>query len=276
MRVIGVIDLLGGRAVHASAGRRDRYEPVQTVAGMPIEPGDAVALARMYLRHLGLTELYAADLDAILARLRLRQDASAGLAEAPRVSGGAKAGPRQDTLVASVAELGAPLWLDAGVASVVDARHALELAAAVVVIGLETLPSYDALADICASVGGDRVAFSLDLRDGEPIVAPGVLREPADVVAARAAHAGAGAVIVIDLARVGTGTGLDLALISGVREAVPGLTLLAGGGVRGSEDLARLEDAGCDGALVASALHDGRLGADDVAAARRRHRKARR
>jgi phosphoribosylformimino-5-aminoimidazole carboxamide ribotide isomerase len=88
-------------------------------------------------------------------------------------------------------------------------------------------------------------------------------------VAARAASAGAGAVIVIDLARVGTGTGLDLALIARVREAAPQVTLLAGGGVRGPEDLARLADSGCDGALVATALHDGRLGAAEVAAAER-------
>src|SRR5206468_7321261 len=124
-------------------------------------------------------------------------------------------------------------------------RHALELAAAVVVVGLETMPSYDALAEICASAGADRVAFSLDLRDGEPVIASrasGVPSEPAHVVAARAAGAGAGALIVIDLARVGTETGLDLALIARVREAVPGLTLFAGGGVRGAEDLVRLAD----------------------------------
>jgi phosphoribosylformimino-5-aminoimidazole carboxamide ribotide isomerase len=266
MRVIGVLDLLAGRAVHARAGRRDRYEPVRAVQGtdLPIgreprpahEPGDPVGLARWYMGEVGLTELYAADLDAILGR------------------------PRQDTLVTAVAALGAPLWLDSGAASVGDARHALELAAAVAVIGLETLPSYDALAEICASLGGDRVAFSLDLRDGEPIVASEGLNksrnEPAHIVAERAAGAGVGAVIVIDLARVGTSTGLDLALIARVRDAVPGLTLLAGGGVRGPEDLARLADAGCDGALVATALHDGRLSAEDVAAARRRHRNERR
>ena len=257
MRVIGVVDLLGGRAVHARAGRRDRYELVETVAGVVIEPGDAVALARIYLRHLGLTELYAADLDAILGR------------------------PAQDTLVASVAALGAPLWLDSGAASVADACHALELAAAVAVIGLETLPSYDKLAEICAAVGGDRAAFSLDLREGEPIVSSRVLNhparnEPAHVVAERAADAGVGAVIVIDLARVGMGLGLDFGLVARVREAVPGLTLLAGGGVRGPEDIARLEDAGCDGVLVATALHDGRLGADEVAAAKRHQPRERR
>ena len=138
-------------------------------------------------------------------------------------------------------------------------------------LGSRHSPSYDALAEICATVGGKCVAFSLDLRDGEPVVAKGGIApgEPAHLVAARAASAGIGAVIVIDLARVGTGTGLDLGLIARVREAAPGLTLLAGGGVRGLEDLARLADAGCDGALVATALHDGRLGAAEVAAAQR-------
>ena len=203
MRVLGVLDLLAGRAVHARGGRRESYEPVRTVAGVAID-GDAVELARTYLRHLGLTEFYAADLDAIANR------------------------PPQGTLVASIAALGAPLWLDAGIASVAAARHALELAAAVVVVGLETMPSYDALAEICASAGGDRVAFSLDLRDGEPVVdseASAIRGEPPHIVAARAAAAGVGALIVIDLSRVGMRTGMDLALIARVREAAPGLTL---------------------------------------------------
>jgi phosphoribosylformimino-5-aminoimidazole carboxamide ribotide isomerase len=245
VRIIGVIDLLGGRAVHARAGRRDEYPPVLSAAGTDIGSGDAVALARTYVDRLGLAELYAADLDAILGR-------------AP-----------QDALVAAVAAVGVPLSLDAGVTSTDAARRALALGAARVVVALETLPSYEALADICAALGGERVAFSLDLRDGNPVVAdrgvpPG---EPAHVVAARALDAGAGSVIVIDLARVGTGRGLDLELIARVRAATPGLTLLAGGGVSGREDLVQLADAGCDGALVASALHDGRLGANDVAAA---------
>jgi phosphoribosylformimino-5-aminoimidazole carboxamide ribotide isomerase len=245
MRLIGVLDLLAGRAVHARGGHRDRYEPVQAVAGMAIESGDAVSLARIYLRDLAVTELYVADLDAIGGR------------------------PRQDAVVAAIAALGAPLWLDAGAGSTLAARHALELAAAVVVVGLETLPSYDALAEICRAVDGDRVAFSLDLRDGEPLVSSGVPHEPPHIVAERAVSAGAAAVIVMDLARVGTATGVDMSLMARVREAVPGVTLVAGGGVRGADDLARLADAGCDGALVATALHDGRLSAADVTAARR-------
>jgi phosphoribosylformimino-5-aminoimidazole carboxamide ribotide isomerase len=44
-----------------------------------------------------------------------------------------------------------------------------------------------------------------------------------------------------------------------VRNAFPDLELLTGGGVRDWDDVKRLEDAGVDGVLVASALHDGTL-----------------
>src|SRR5262249_54693866 len=144
MRVIGVLDLRNGLAVHARAGDRRRYAPVQSVAGEAIEPGDALALARTYRDRFDLRELYAADLDAIEGR-------------AP-----------QDRLVSSLAAVG-PLWLDAGVSSTDHARHALTLGAAHVIVGLETLRSWDALDEICRSLGSGRIAFSLDLRDGQPL-----------------------------------------------------------------------------------------------------------
>ena len=42
-----------------------------------------------------------------------------------------------------------------------------------------------------------------------------------------------------------------------------------GAGRMGFEMAKRLAGAGCDGALVATALHDGRLGSGDIAGARR-------
>jgi phosphoribosylformimino-5-aminoimidazole carboxamide ribotide isomerase len=247
MRVIGVLDLMDGRAVHARAteGGRAAYRPVSDIAGEALDAGDAIALARAYLDQLGMRELYAADLDAI------------------------RGGEPQRVLTAAVAGLGAPLWLDAGVCTVADARSALESGASHLIVGLETLPSFDVLADICRAIGSERVAFSLDLRDGAPVGAHEIIarRAPADTLVARAVDAGAGAVIVLDLARVGTSAGVDLTLMRRVRAAAPHVPLFAGGGVRGPDDLARLSDAGCDGALVATALHDGRISARDVAAA---------
>ena len=252
MRVIGVIDLAGGIAVRARRGVRADYAPVESVAGRPIG-GDPIALARTYLDHLGVTELYAADLDAIAAI----------------ASGAGSCGTEGDrsphhAIVGNLSSM-APLWLDAAISSPDDARRALDLGASRAIVGLETLASFDTLREICAAVGSERVAFSLDLRGGAPI-APRLdipSGEPAHL-AARAADSGAGAVIVLDLARVGEATGPDMELIARVRAATPGRPLIVGGGIRGLEDLEGLAGAGCDGALVATALHDGQLGAGDV------------
>ena len=235
MRVLGVLDLLAGRAVHARGGLRERYAPVDRFGGIPIEAGDALALARAYLERSGVRELYAADLDAIMR------------------------GSPQDALVSGLTRIGVSLWLDAGVTSARAAARAISLGVAVVVVGLETLPSFEVLGEICDTIGGERVAFSLDLRGGQPITDGIGAGDSALRLAERAASAGAAAIIVLDLARVGTGQGLDLVLIGEVRKAAPYVTLLAGGGVRGQEDLTLLEEIGCDGALVGTALISGDL-----------------
>jgi len=235
MKVIGVIDVRGGRAVRARAGPRAAYAPVTQAAGAPVPSGDYAALARAYLDRLGVAELYLADLDAI------------------------ETGRPCDAAVASLAALGRPLWVDAGVFMPGRARELLALGAARVIVALETLPSFAALEEVCRGVGSGRAAFSLDLRGSKPILAAGVPVEPAPELARRAAAAGAAAVIVLDLARVGTASGPDFETVAAVRRAVPGVLLAAGGGVRGAEDLARLAECGCDAALVASALLDGRI-----------------
>ena len=74
------------------------------------------------------------------------------------------------------------------------------------------------------------------------------------------AHAPGQRLEVVDLAGVGVGQGVPtLDLCRRLRAAYPKLELISGGGVRGVDDLKALRDAGCDAALVASALHDGRL-----------------
>jgi phosphoribosylformimino-5-aminoimidazole carboxamide ribotide isomerase len=243
MQLLGVIDLMAGRAVRARGGIREQYAPVETIGGTRID-GDPLALARVYVDQCGLSTLYAADLDAI---------------------GG---GETNGAVIRGLAAV-APVWVDAGISSADSAQRLIDLGAARAVVALETLTSFDALAAVCAAVGGGQMAFSLDLRAGEPVIAgppAGPLRGTrptlsATDIAARAVRAGASAIIVIDLARVGSAMGPDFDLLSRVRAEVPGVMLFAGGGVRGVADLTRLADLGCDGALVASAFHDGALSA---------------
>ena len=244
MQVIPVLDLAGGRAVHARGGQREAYTPVASRL-TPATAGDAVALVRAYVQALGVAHVYAADLDAIAGR-------------AP-----------QHELLRALAAPGAQLWVDAGIAAPEDARMAMDAGAARVIVGLETLPSFDALAAVAWTVGSARTVFSLDLRGGVPIVRTGSGLDGSPLaIVERAVGAGARTVIVLDLARVGSSAGIDLALIDEIRRAVPDVALVAGGGVRGLDDLQRLADAGCDAVLVATALHDGRLTRADIDAVR--------
>ena len=262
MRVVGVLDLLGDRAVHARGGQRSLYEPVVMVGGEPIQPGHAPDLARAYVDRLGLDEIYVADLTAISASVERSRHHSRARTESPRHA----------STIDGIIACGVVVWLDAGIATPEDARHAMHLGATRVVVGLETLPSWRALEEICHAAGPAHVSFSLDLRDGAPVSSLNLVsgRTRAETIVDLASGAGVSSVIVLELARVGTSAGPDVEMIESVHRAVSEVPLYAGGGVRGPDDLHRLADAGCEGALVATALHDGRLDSGDVTAARRR------
>lgn len=239
MRIIGVIDLKNGRAVHARGGRRDEYAAVSEAAGTPIN-GDAIKLAGVYLDTFGLTDLYVADLDAI-----------------------ASAAPNDDVL-RRICELGGHVFVDGGVVALDGAQRITAAGADGVIVGLETLQSFDILRDVCLDYP---VMFSLDLRDGVPMHSTGLPDASPEDFARQAVDAGAEAIIVLDVARVGGTAGPDTEMLDRIRRVVTGAALLAGGGVRGLDDLKLLSRIGCDGALIATALHDGRLTASDVAAA---------
>lgn len=240
MQIVGVIDLLDGRAVHAVAGERALYRPLVPWIRQDINPGDTEALTRWYVEDLGLDALYVADLDAIEGR------------------------PSQQLIVSRICQHRASVFVDSGVSTPDAAQAVVAHGAASVIVGLETLSSFEALRAICDLVGSDRVTFSLDLKRGAPL-ASGIGAATPDAIAAQAADAGVRNLIVLDLARVGVGTGVDLDLIARVRAAIPRtVRLLAGGGVRGWRDLEQLAMIGCHGALVATALHDGRLSAQNV------------
>jgi phosphoribosylformimino-5-aminoimidazole carboxamide ribotide isomerase len=234
MRVVGVIDLKDGTAVHAVRGERERYRPVRSVVSS--DDGDAVALARGF-RSLGLEELYVADLDAITG-----------------------AGDNRAVIAALARE--ARVMVDAGVSEPHRARELLDLGAHRVVVGTETLLGRDAL-DALRGVG--RLVLSIDLRDGRLLSPDPWLRGLTALDAVnRLYHEALRELIVLDLARVGSGAGLDIELIAELHAAFPDVELLAGGGVRDAADLHALEEAGAAGALVATALHTGVIGPRDL------------
>jgi phosphoribosylformimino-5-aminoimidazole carboxamide ribotide isomerase len=250
MQIIPVLDLAGGIAVHAQAGDRARYAPVESGLA-PGRVGDAAALLRAFHATLGIHECYVADLDAI------------------------QGGAVQRTLLRELAEFhtgfAGALLVDAGTHTQGGALEVLSCGASEVVVGLETLHAFADLSAIISLVGSSRVVFSLDLRLGNPVLhntlqdarGPG---PEAVSLAEQAATAGVVTILLLDLGRIGTGCGVDLGLLESLRRRLPGIRLLAGGGVLTRRDLERMRDVGCDGALVASAIHTGRLTAADLTA----------
>jgi phosphoribosylformimino-5-aminoimidazole carboxamide ribotide isomerase len=237
MRVIPVIDLKSGAAVHAVRGDRERYRPLRSelVAG-----SDPVEVTRAVRDAFGLDELYVADLDAIAG------------------------GPAHREVVAALAGE-ARVMVDAGSAEAGTARELLTVGAARVVIGTETLAGEAALERLRAELPDAPLVLSLDLRAGRVLSPdPELARLAPPEALSRLARFGVREVIALDLARVGSGEGPDVALVRGLRARFPELELLAGGGVRDAADLCALAGAGADGALVATALHGGAIGRDEL------------
>jgi phosphoribosylformimino-5-aminoimidazole carboxamide ribotide isomerase len=220
--------------VHAVRGERERYRPLRSslVAG-----SDPLEVARGFRDRLGLDELYVADLDAI-AGGPLHAEALAALVQEARV------------------------MVDAGVTDPATVRSLLELGAARVVIGTETLVDAAAL----ERLAGLPLVLSLDLRDGRVLSPDPDLVQLAPAEALGRLARSVREVIALDLSRVGSGTGPAVELVGELRTRFPELELLAGGGVRDLGDLRALAEAGAAGALVATALHGGAIGAGELRA----------
>ncbi len=232
MRILPVLDLMGGQVVRGVAGRRLEYRPIVSSLCASSKPLD---VARPFRTHFGLTTLYLADLDAI--------------------GGGDPAFSIYSELISD----GFCLWIDAGVSEVERVHLLADAGADRIIVGLETARP-DVLAEACRAFG-DRIVFSLDLNGGAPLgdtLAWGT--SDAEIIATKAVALGVRRLIVLDLAQVGVadGTGTE-DLCARLKAAHPGLEMIAGGGIRGSVDLHRLRHCGVGTVLIASALHDGRL-----------------
>jgi phosphoribosylformimino-5-aminoimidazole carboxamide ribotide isomerase len=190
---------------------------------------------------LGFGELYVADLDAII-------DCSTSFQMLKRIAD----------------ETGLKLMVDAGVTSMERARGLLESGVSKLVIGTETLQNKGFVGEAVRVFGGDRVIVSLDLKGDKVLVRPGfdgsadpmgLLSEFKDI--------GVSQVIVLDLTRVGSGEGVNLDFLKRVLRNLR-MDVYVGGGVRNLADLIELKGLGVSGALVATALHSGKISVEEL------------
>ena len=232
IRIVPVLDIVMGRAVHAVGGVRQNYRVLS---------GELSAVVRLeqLLRQFGCETAYVADLDAIVD-------------SRPQLN-----------LVRQLASVAGHLWLDAGICTD-EALSGLQVPGnATPIIGSETAVELDILLQTSASAD---LIFSLDLRQGTPISADPEWQGLSSIEFARQlVRRGAKKLILLDLAAVGVGEGVPtLPLCRQLKQEFPELFLITGGGVRSPDCLLQARDAGVDALLVASALHDGRITPEDI------------
>jgi phosphoribosylformimino-5-aminoimidazole carboxamide ribotide isomerase len=228
---IPVIDLMGGAVVRGMGGKREDYRPIVSSLCDSSQPLDVV---RAYLGLYPFSTLYIADLDAIrghgkhLQTVRQLRDAFPDL----------------------------HIWLDAGVASMTQWQPWQELGLHCVV-GSES--QYDLQATLELLDKADNCVLSVDFT---PNPACDQLYDPAGLLAYP--QLWPERVIAMTLSKVGSNSGPSLHALHGLQQRVAGRELYAAGGVRNIDDLLALSSNGAAGALLASALHNGNISAQEL------------
>ena len=222
--VIPAIDVLEGRVVRLSQGRRE---------AVTIEGGDPVELARRF-RDEGANRLHVVDLD------------------------GAFSGTPTLDLVERIAQAGGlPIQVGGGYRSADAIASALDAGADRVMVGTAAL-SPPFLADATERFA-ERLVVAIDARDGKVAVEGWTRTADATPAAFARACATAGVVrlLVTSTARDGSLAGPDVDLLADVLEA--SLPVIAAGGVSSLDDVLALRALGCESAIAGSALLAGRF-----------------
>jgi len=237
LKIIPVVDVLNGVAVHAIRGERGRYLPLRSVLCDSVDPVEVAST----FESLGFNSLYLADLDAISGN-------SANF-----------------TLYQQIhRKTGLNFMVDAGVTSLAKAEKLLKAGVSKVVIGTETLRSLDFVNQAVKVFGEHRVVVSIDMKRGAVMSVSEKVESMSVVLLAQTLEEiGVRQVILLDLDRVGTELGVNVEVLRAVLEKTK-VRVLVGGGIRDFEDLENLRNLGVFGALIATALHNGKLKVDKL------------
>ncbi len=234
LQLLPAVDVQGGRAVQL----------VQGVAGSEKTFGDPVEAARNWQRR-GAEWIHLVDLDAAFGR-----------------------GSNRDLLAEIVGVLDIDVEMSGGIRDDASLEAALATGCRRVNIGTAALERPEWCAAVIAA-HGDRVAIGLDVR-GRTLAARGWTREGGDLyeVLARLDDEGCARYVVTDVHKDGMLQGPNLPLLRDVCAATD-RPVVASGGITELADLEALQgllDDGVEGAIVGTALYEGRFTLEDALA----------
>lgn len=223
-RIIFVLDILNGNAVHAVKGERAKYQPVKgSVVCNSSAPVDIISTIMP-------KEVYIADLD-YLQHLGDNFE-----------------------LIAKISEM-TKTMVDIGPENMDDVEKCAGIADTVI-IGTETA-SLDLIAAASERFPG-RINVSIDMKKGVVLTMDRKLEMKPRELIKKLNDYDIKDIIILELSKVGTSAGIDVDFF----QEVAGLSnhnILAGGGIRDMDDIHALEKIGVNGALAATAVHNGKI-----------------
>jgi phosphoribosylformimino-5-aminoimidazole carboxamide ribotide isomerase len=223
------MDILGGCVVHAVKGERSKYKPLQ--GSMICDSSDPLEV----ISAVNPREIYIADLDYI-------QDIGDNFEIIKKISGKIK------TMV------------DIGIKNMEDVQKCAEIADTVI-IGTETA-SFEVIEYAALQFPG-MINVSIDMKNGCVLTKDMKTEDRPEDIIKRLNNIEINEIILLDLGKVGTGAGIDEIFLNNIAD-LSNHNLIVGGGIKNLGDIETLRRLGINGALAATAMHNGNIPIDFI------------
>jgi phosphoribosylformimino-5-aminoimidazole carboxamide ribotide isomerase len=225
MHIIPVLDIKNGLVVHAKRGQRDQYAPINSpLCQDPTLKGVLSA----YLSLYPFKTFYLADLDAITQNRHQQNLIEAMLAGFPELS----------------------FWIDSGLQRQPELYN--RFPNHYPVLGSEAYAE-DQL-EAFTHFNQDFI-LSLDFSGATSLGPEQLFRRP---------ELWPKQIIIMNLALVGSNEGPDFEKLLNYQSSFPEYQFIAAGGIRNYQDLLDLKQLGINNALLASALHSGKIDSEQI------------
>ncbi|MDP3105685.1 MAG: HisA/HisF-related TIM barrel protein [Candidatus Methanoperedens sp.] len=223
-RIIFVLDILNGTAVHAVRGERSKYKPVTGSrvcdSSYPLDIISVLAPREVYIADLGRLQHLGDNFELI-----------------KEISGKTR----------TMADIGPENMNDVEKCAMI---------ADTVILGTETA-SFDLIEKAAIRFPG-RINVSIDMKNGKVLARERNMEIGPIELVRKLNDLDIRDIIVLELTRVGTSAGIDVDFLRDIAGA-SSHDVLVGGGIKDMDDIETLERIGLRGAIVATAVHRGMI-----------------
>jgi phosphoribosylformimino-5-aminoimidazole carboxamide ribotide isomerase len=226
IEIIPAIDLIGGKCVRLTQGDFSRET---AYADDPLETAIRFEAA-------GLSRLHMVDLD------------------------GARSGSPANLEVLNRVASGTSLSIDygGGIKSEADVVAVFDAGAAIVNVGSLAVRQPETFLNWIGKYGGDKILLGADTKNGKVAIDGWQTETEEEIVEylCKLVEKDVRRAFVTDIARDGAMSGPSIDLYREIIATVPGIDLIASGGVRSLADIDELESIGCKGVIIGKALYE--------------------